>query len=142
VLSERNFRLPPGVTVTEADPSIVRLQIAPSARPKNSGDSRQPMVTSAAHARSLVESLPEVRRLAAASWQQGFKPIVKVEASPNPLIQAGDRQVYSVLVGEDRVTRVVRLMTFEVNAMTAHISVFDEEEDAMIPLEKWRKKRR
>lgn len=142
VLSDRNFRLPPGVGVTEVEPASVKVQLLHGtmpALPEGKGGPGLKRLT-AAEAEGLVRALPEVHKIAESVRGRGFRVVLKVESGPNPLIQSGGRQVYSVFVGEDRVTDVVRLMTFEVNAATREISVFDEDEDAVVPLASWRKK--
>ena len=141
VLSERSFHLPPDLAVTEVEPASVKVQVsaiaaAPHPDSKNPGGKR----LTAPEAEALVRELPEVRRLTEEVKKRGFRPVLKVESGPNPLTQAGGRQVFSVFVGEDRVTNVVRLMTFEVNAASRELSVFDEEADENVPLAQWRKR--
>jgi TolB protein len=91
-------------------------------------------------AERIVLELPEVRLRADKIRKGGARPFTRIESVPEPDAKPGSTgSAYTIYFGEDGGTHAVRAMTFQVDAHTRKISVYDVVTDSVLPLEEWRK---
>jgi len=91
-------------------------------------------------AERIVLELPEVRLRADKIRKGGARPFTRIESVPEPGSKPGSTgSAYTIYFGEDGGTHTVRAMTFQVDAYTRKISVYDVVTDSVLSLEEWRK---